>query len=390
MRGKNIIIGCIIPCNMVPSKAYFDNSATTKTAPEVLNAMMPHLTEEYGNPGSIHSMGDSAAKAVREARQKTAKLIGCQPSEVIFTSGGTESDNIALIGSVPSGGRIITTAIEHSAILETCAYLKENKRKVTILPTDDKGRVDPEALRKALSDDVFLVSVMTANNVIGTIQDIKELADITHEYGALFHTDAVQAFAKMDVNVKRSGADMLSISGHKIHGPKGIGALYVSEKVDIKPIMFGGGQESGMRPSTENVPGMVGLGAACELAEKTMNADIQKMEKLRNAIIESTLTIDGSALNGPLDGRLCNNAHFRFKGIKGTELVLKLSQAGIMASTASACSAGSTDPSHVMTAIGLSPSEALSALRISLSRYNTMEEVQYLAEVLPKTVASLR
>jgi len=375
---------------MASSKVYFDNSATTKMAPEVLNAMMPYLTDEYGNPGSIHSMGDSASKAVRDARQKTAKLIGCQPSEVIFTSGGTESDNIALIGSVPSGGRIITTAIEHSAILETCAYLKENKRKVTVLPADDMGRVDPDTLREALSDDVFLVSIMTANNVIGTIQDVRELADVTHEYGALFHTDAVQAFGKMDVNVKRSGADMLSISGHKIHGPKGIGALYVNDKIEVKPIMFGGGQESGMRPSTENVPGMVGLGAAVELAEKTMTADVQKMEKLRNTIIESTLSIDGSALNGPMDGRLCNNAHFRFKGIKGMELVLKLSSAGIAASTASACSAGSTDPSHVMTAIGLSPADALSVLRISLSRYNTSEEVDYLADVLPKAIASLR
>ena len=375
---------------MVSSKVYFDNSATTKMAPEVLNAMMPYLTDEYGNPGSIHSMGDSASKAVRDARQKTSKLIGCQPSEVIFTSGGTESDNIALIGSVPSGGRIITTAIEHSAILETCAYLKENKRKVTVLPVDDMGRVDPDTLRNALSDDVFLVSIMTANNVIGTIQDIKELADVTHEYGALFHTDAVQAFAKMDVDVKRSGADMLSISGHKIHGPKGVGALYVSERAEVKPIMFGGGQESGMRSSTENVSGIVGLGAAVELVGTTMNADIQKMEKLRNSIIESTLLIGGSALNGPLDGRLCNNAHFRFSGIKGTELVLKLSKEGIAASTASACSAGSTDPSHVMTAIGLSPSEALSALRISLSRYNTSEEADHLADVLPKAIASLR
>ena len=374
---------------MASSKVYFDNSATTMMAPEVLNAMMPFLTSEYGNPGSIHSMGDNAAKAVREARQKTSKLVGCLPSELIFTSGGTESDNIALIGAVPTGGRIITTSIEHSAILETCAYLGENKRKVTVLPVDDKGRLNPDTLRNAMSDDVFMVSVMTANNVIGTIQHIRELSDIAHEFGALFHTDAVQAFTKTDVNVKRSGVDMLSISGHKIHGPKGIGALYVSEKADVKPIMFGGGQESGVRPSTENVPGMVGLGAAVEFAEKTMDADIRKMEKLRNTIIENTLGIDGSALNGPFDGRLCNNAHFRFKGIKGTELVLRLSKEGIMTSTASACSAGSTEPSHVMTAIGLSPADALSALRISLSRYNTEEDVQRLAEILPKAVKSL-
>lgn len=367
---------------------YFDNSATTMMAKEVLDEMIPFLTSHYGNPGSIHWMGDDASKAIRRSRKQVADTLNCRPSEIFFTSGGTESDNIALIGS--GKGRIVTSSIEHSAILETCSHLEISGRKVTTLGVDSDGILDPDVLRKSMDDDVSIVSVMTANNVIGTIQPIKELADIAHEYDAMFHTDAVQAYSKVSMDTKAMGIDALSISGHKIHGPKGIGALYVSENIEIKPIMFGGGQEFGLRPSTENVPGIVGLGKAAELAHGNFDADVSHMTALRDRIIDDTLNIDGAALNGSRDRRLCNNAHFRFKGIKGMDLVLGLSRRGIAASTASACSAGSTDPSHVMTAIGLNAADALSALRISLSRYNTAEDADMLSEILPKVIADLR
>ena len=392
IKGKHIRSMTVTVAMRDRKTSYFDNSATTFLAKEVLDDMMPFMTSEYGNPGSIHWMGDAATIAVRKARKQIASTLNSLSSEIYFTSGGTESDNIALMGSVHRGKRVITTATEHSAILETCAYLESHGVKVTILKTDRFGRVDPDDLRKEMGDDVAIVSVMAANNVIGTIQDVKEMAAITHEYGAYFHTDAVQAYTKMKLDMKEMGVDMLSISGHKIHGPKGIGVLYVNENIDIRPITFGGGQESGMRPSTENVPGIVGIGKAAEIASEKMTINIKRMEKLRNEIIENTLNIRNSYLNGPEpeNGRLCNNAHFRFDGIKGMDLVLKLSREGIAASTASACSAGSTDPSHVMTAIGLTAEQSLSALRISLSRYNTEDDVGYLNEVLPKIVSSMR
>lgn len=386
-RAKNISE----PPHMVPMSrrnVYFDNSATTSVAPEVLDSMMPFLTSQYGNPSSIHWMGDDAAKAVRNARRQVADTLGCLPSEIFFTSGGTESDNIALMGS--RNGRVITSSIEHSAILETCAHMRSQGRDVMMLEVDEDGIVDPDSLRKTIDDDVSIVSIMAANNVIGTIQPIKELADIAHEHGAIFHTDAVQAYTKIGLNVKDMGIDLLSISGHKIHGPKGVGALYVNEKIEMEPIMFGGGQEFGLRPSTENVPGIVGLGKAAELAAVNMDSDIRNMTVMRDRIIDETLNIEGSALNGSRERRLCNNAHFRFKGIKGTDLILRLSKERIAASTASACSAGSTEPSHVMTAIGLNAEESMSALRISLSRYNTLEDVDILMDVLPQMIKKMR
>ncbi|MFA6679508.1 MAG: cysteine desulfurase family protein [Candidatus Methanomethylophilaceae archaeon] len=369
---------------MTPRKVYFDNSATTKMASEVLDAMMPFMTSEYGNPSSIHFLGDVAAKALRTSRKQVADSLGGLPSEITFTSGGTESDNIALIGTMLSSKkkRIVTSAIEHPAILETCVELKRRGFKVTILDVDKNGFIDPAKLDSVLNDDVCMVSIMAANNVIGTMQDISELAKVAHDHDALFHTDAVQGYTKMDINVRRDKIDLLSLSGHKIHGPKGTGAVFVRTGVPICPIMFGGGQESGLRSSTENVPGIVGLGKAAELAIRTMKTDIQYMTKLRNEIIDNTLLLPHSHLNGPVEHRLCNNTHFRFDGVKGMDLILELSKKGIAASTASACSAGSIEPSHVLTAIGLSPEESVSALRISLSRYNTEEDVSYLDEML--------
>jgi cysteine desulfurase len=376
----------------MPKIAYFDNSGTTAVAKEVLDEMLPFFREKYGNPSSIHSMGDAAATAVSAARGRLARALNCRPSEITFTSGGTESDNLALIGTIAHTGRkkVITSAVEHSAVLETCDLLRRSGYKIEILPVDGDGRVCAGDLLRAIDKDTAIVSVMAANNVIGTIQPVAELAKIARDHGALFHTDAVQAFTKMNINVAKEGIDLLSISGHKIHGPKGIGSLYVRNGVKISPVILGGGQERGMRSSTENVPGIVGLGKAAELAVMTMNADIERMLKMRNRIIDRVLTTNGSYLNGPKDGRLCNNANSGFDGAKGTDLVLALSKMNIMTSSASACSAGSTEPSHVMTAIGRSPEEAMSSLRISLSRYTTDEEVELLTDSLPKALASLR
>ena len=373
---------------MTSRRVYFDNSATTRVAPEVLESMMPFLTDEYGNPSSIHFMGDAAAAALRMARKQVADSMGSLPSEITFTSGGTESDNLAIIGSViacedRSKKRIVTSAIEHEAVLEACEELKKRGYEITIVGVDREGYVDPSVLDDAMGDDVCLVSVMAANNVVGTIEDISELSKVAHEHGALFHTDAVQGYTKMKIDVKKDGIDMLSLSGHKIHAPKGIGALYVKSGTPILPINYGGGQERGLRSSTENVPGIVGLGTAAESAMSTMDEDVKTMTKLRDEIIDDMLKIDGAHLNGPTGKRrLCNNTHFRFDGTKGLDTVIKLSKEGIAASAASACSAGSNEPSYVLTSLGLSPEQCMSALRISLSRYNTEEDVRYLAEVM--------
>lgn len=373
---------------MITRKVYFDNSATTMVAPEVLDAMMPFLTNEYGNPSSIHFMGDAASSALRTARKQVADTLGSLPSEITFTSGGTESDNLALIGAMTAckdekRKRIVTTCIEHEAVLEACEELKRRGFEITVLGVDKDGYLDPSVLDDAMDEDVGIVSVMAANNVIGTIEDISELSKVAHEYGALFHTDAVQGYTKMSIDVKRDGIDMLALSGHKIHAPKGIGALYVKSKTPILPINFGGGQERGLRSSTENVPGIVGLGKAAEMARSTMDEDIRYMTKLRDEIIEDMLSIDGAHLNGPVGKRrLCNNTHFRFDGAKGLDTVIRLSKEGIAVSAASACSAGSSEPSYVLTSIGLTPEQCSSALRISLSRYNTEEDVLYLRDVM--------
>ncbi|MCL1904565.1 MAG: cysteine desulfurase [Methanomassiliicoccaceae archaeon] len=372
--------------------AYFDNGATTAVAKEVLDVMMPFFTADFGNPGSIHSMGTVATKAVSDARAKIATSVNCRPSEIIFTSGGTESDGLALTGAVIASGKkkIITSAVEHSAVLETCRSLKGRGYEVVILPVDGEGIVNIGELRKAIGDDTALVSVMAANNVIGTIQPIKEIAEIAKEHNALFHTDAVQAFTKKDIDVARDRVDLMSMSSHKIHGPKGVGALYVRSGVKLRPQVLGGGQEGGLRSSTENVPGIAGMGKAAELAMSSMKDDVKRMTKMRDRIIGEVLKIKGSYLNGPVKERSCSNAHFGFEGVKGNDLVLALSKMNIMVSTASACSAGSTEPSHVLTAIGRSPAEAFSSLRITLSRYTTDGEVGILLDSLPRALKAAR
>ena len=371
---------------------YFDNAATTQVLPEVAEAAYPYFCDNYGNPSSLHDLGFDAADAIRTARASVARGLNCYPSEITFTSGGTESDNIALLGTVGKRGRnrIVTTAIEHSAILETCAEACRRGFEATIVPVDREGFVDVPALDSVMGDDVSVLSVMSANNVIGTEQDLREMSRIAHEHGALFHTDAVQGFTKMDIDVKRDGIDMLSLSGHKIHAPKGIGALFVKTGTEISPIVFGGGQERGLRSSTENVPGIVGLGKATEIAMASMAEDVPRMVRMRDRIIDSVLEIEGSALNGPRDRRLCNNTHFRFEGVKGTDLVLKLNRLGFATSTASACSAGDTEPSHVLSAIGLNAEQALSSLRVTISQLNTDEDIDALLGVLPVAIAECR
>lgn len=377
---------------MVSRMRYFDNAATTQVLPEVAEAVYPYFCDSYGNPSSLHDLGFEAAEALRNSRAAVARALNCYPSELTFTSGGTESDNIALLGTVGKGGRdrIVTTAIEHSAILEACAEARRRGHKATIVPVDREGFVDMSALDGAMGDDVAVLSVMSANNVIGTEQDLRELARIAHEHGALFHTDAVQGFTKMDIDVRRDGIDMLSISGHKIHAPKGTGALFVKSGIEISPILFGGGQERGLRSSTENVPGIVGIGKATEIAMANMERDVSRMVSMRGRIMDAVLDIEGSALNGPRQRRLCNNTHFRFDGVKGTDLVLKLNRMGFATSTASACSAGDMEPSHVLSAIGLNAEQALSSLRVTISQLNTDEDIDALLEALPKAVAECR
>ena len=377
---------------MVSRMRYFDNAATTQVLPEVAEAAYPYFCDNYGNPSSLHDLGFDAADAIRTARASVARGLNCYPSEITFTSGGTESDNIALLGTVGKRGRnrIVTTAIEHSAILETCAEARRRGFEATIVPVDREGFVDVPALDSVMGDDVSVLSVMSANNVIGTEQDLREMSRIAHEHGALFHTDAVQGFTKMDIDVKRDGIDMLSLSGHKIHAPKGIGALFVKTGTEISPIVFGGGQERGLRSSTENVPGIVGLGKATEIAMASMAEDVPRMVRMRDRIIDSVLEIEGSALNGPRDRRLCNNTHFRFEGVKGTDLVLKLNRLGFATSTASACSAGDTEPSHVLSAIGLNAEQALSSLRVTISQLNTDEDIDALLGALPGAIAECR
>lgn len=371
---------------------YFDNAATTQVIPEVLEEILPYFSESYGNPSSLHELGAEAAAGMRIARERVAKTLNCYPSEITFTSGGTESDNIALMGVVGKRGRdrIVTSAIEHSAIIETCSHARSTGYKATIIPVDREGFIDMSALDSAMGDDVAVLSVMAANNVIGTLQDLRELSKIAHEHGALFHTDAVQAYTKVDIDIKRDGIDMLSLSGHKVHAPKGTGALFVRDGTEISPIMFGGGQERGLRSSTENVPAIVGLGKAAEFLMANFEDDVSRMTRLRDRIIDTVLEIDGSALNGPRKNRLCNNTHFRFEGVRGQDLVLKLSRMGIAASTASACSASDNEPSHVLSAIGLNATQALSSLRVTLSGLNTDEDVDKLAEILPVAIKECR
>jgi cysteine desulfurase len=374
---------------------YFDNSATTRVDPRVLEAIQPYFHQCYGNPSSLHTYGREAYSALELARKRTARAIGAKAQEVVFTSGGTESDNLAIQGASFAhrdyGNHIITSAIEHHAVLHTCHFLEEQGFHVTYLPVDQYGSVDPEAVKAAITRKTVLVSIMAANNEIGTIQDIREIGGIAHDNGALFHTDAVQVISKVPIDVDRDNIDLMAISAHKFHGPKGVGALYIKHGTKLRPIVYGGGQERGIRSSTENIPGIVGLGKAIELGVFEMDDSVARMTTIRDRIIEGTLiNIEGCYLNGPRENRLCNNAHFRFDYIEGEALVLSLDMEGIAVSTGSACSSRDNETSHVLKAIGVSSEDARGSLRISLSKMSTMEEAEKYLTIISEVVSRLK
>jgi len=373
---------------------YFDNSATTAVDPRVVEEMLPYFTQKYGNASSLHSYGREAYNALEKARERCARALGGQTREIVFTSGGTEADNLAIQGvafsSLEKGNHIITCAIEHHAVLHTCQFLEAQGFKVTYLPVDREGRVSVEDVKRAITKQTVLVSIMAANNEIGTIEPIREIGAVAREAGALFHTDAVQAITKIPIDVERDNVDLLSLSGHKFHGPKGVGVLYVKKGVRLRPMIYGGGHERGMRSSTENVAGLVGMAKAIELGMAEMGDSVSKMTSIRDRIIEGVSGIPDAYLNGPREGRLCNNAHFRFDFIEGESLILKLDAEGFAGSTGSACSTKSLEPSHVLMAIGLRPEQAHGSLRISLSKMNTMTEADEFLKVIPRVVARLR
>lgn len=376
-------------------RIYLDNAATTAVSQPVMEAMLPYYMQVYGNPSSIHSTGRDAKKAVERARRQVAAALGCSAQEIYFTAGGSESDNWALKGAAfahqEKGKHIITTQIEHHAILHTCQWLETQGWQVTYLPVDADGFVTVQQVENALRPDTVLVSVMAANNEIGTLEPVAEIGALCHERGVLFHTDAVQAVGAIPLDVEALHADMLSLSAHKFHGPKGIGALYIRKGVKIDPLIHGGAQERGHRAGTENLPGIVGLGKAIELAEEGLAENAARMTFLRNRLISGlTTAIPDMRINGTMDKRLPNNVNVSFAGIEGEAVLLRLDLEGIAASSGSACTAGSLDPSHVLTAIGLTRDEAKGSLRLTLGTDTTQADVDEVVKKLPGIVASLR
>ena len=374
---------------------YLDNAATTKTDPQVLSAMLPYFTEYYGNPSSIYSFAGKAGQAVEASRQTVADLIGAKKEEIYFTGGGSESDNWALKATAEAyaskGKHIITTTIEHHAILHTAKWLEKQGYEVTCVGVDEDGKVKLDELEAAIRPDTILISVMAANNEIGTIQPLKEIGAIAKKHGVLFHTDAVQAFAHIPINVDEMNIDMLSASGHKIHGPKGIGVMYIRKGVKILSFIHGGAQERSRRAGTHNVPGIVGLGKAAELAAESMEQTASQEIGLRDHLIERVLKeIPYARLNGHRTDRLPNNANFCFRFIEGESMLILLDQAGICASSGSACTSGSLDPSHVLLAIGLPHEIAHGSLRLTLSEETTLEEIDYPGGNLKEIIERLR
>ena len=366
---------------------YFDNAATTKVRKEVVNKMFPYFMQEYGNPSSLYKLGRKARAGVEEARRNVANLINCDKNEIYFTSGGTESDNTVLKGIMDldknKGKHIITSKIEHPAILNTCKTLEEKGYKVTYLNVDKDGIINIEELNNSITDETVLISIMFANNEIGSIQPIQQIGEIANKKRIIFHTDAVQACGNIDIDVKKLKIDMLSLSGHKIGAPKGIGALYVNKNVEFKNLIDGGHQEKNKRAGTENVPGMVGLGEACKIAKDNMQNHISKLKVLRDYYFEQVKNkIPDSKINGSLQYRLPGNSNISFKGVNAEELLMKLDERGICASAGSACSSGSSMPSHVLTAIGLEKEYLEGTLRVTFGDDNTKEDVDYLVESL--------
>ena len=374
---------------------YADNAGTTRLSEAAFNAMLPYLRENYGNPSSMYLYGREAKRAVEEAREKMAALLGAQPDEIYFTGSGTEADNWAVRGAFQlkksKGKHIIATAVEHHAVLNTVNSLgKTEGAGVTLLPVDGLGQVDPSELERSITEETILVSIMTANNEIGTILPIESLCRAAHARGVLFHTDAVQAVGHVPVNVKSSGVDMLSLSAHKFCGPKGAGAMYIKKGVGLPAFMTGGGQERTRRSGTENVAGIVGMAAALEEAARNMDANIAAISAMRDRLIKNLLKIPYSRLTGDPSDRLPGTASFIFECVEGESMILSLDREGIAASSGSACSSGSLDPSHVLLAIGLAHEEAHGSVRLSLNENNTEDDVDYISEKLPPIVEKLR
>ena len=373
---------------------YFDNSATTPISEKVLKAMMPYLTSSYGNASSIYSLGRESRKAIDKARDQVAKALNCDSKEIYFTNSGTESDNWAIKGvayaNKDKGKHIITSSIEHHAVLHTCKYLEKQGFEVTYLPVNKNGLIEIKDLLEAIRSDTILISIMYANNEIGTVQPIEEIGEIAKEKNIYFHTDAVQAIGNIDIDLQKLNIDLLSLSGHKFNGPKGIGALYIKNGTKVENLLHGGSQEKGKRPSTENVAGIVGLGKAIELATKDIAKKEKYLKNLREYAIENLLEIPNTILNGDREKRLPGNVNVCFEYIEGESILLMLDQHNICASSGSACTSGSLDPSHVLLAIGLPHEIAHGSLRLTFSERNTKEEIDYLLNLLPPIIQRLR
>ena len=374
-------------------KVYLDNGASTKVDPRVVKVMIPYFSEKYGNASSLHEFGNEASLALEKARSIIAKKIGAKGEEIIFTSGGTESDNLAIIGAAQNGkidgkNHIITSNIEHPAVLNTCKELEEQGFDVTYLKVNKQGFIEPKDVKNAITSKTILVSIMHANNEIGTIQPIREIGQICKDMGVLFHTDAVQSFTKVSINVRKDNIDLASFSSHKIHGPKGIGALYVRKGVELKKIIYGGKHEFNLRPGTENVAGAVGFAKAVQLVKK---ADLERILTLRNKLINVVLkNIPKVSLNGSKQNRLCNNANICFNDVEGETIGMYLSMKGVATSTGSACASKSLSPSKVLMAIGLNHTQANSSVRMTLSKFTTEKEINYVLKVLPKLIKKAR
>lgn len=375
-----------------------DGASSTRVDKDVLKEMIPYFENIYGNSSSIHSFGLESKLAVEESRKRVSSIISAMPEEIIFTSGGTESDNLAIKGIAflnkdkrkKDGYHIITSSVEHPAILETCKHLEKLGFKVKYLGVDKYGMIVIDELLDSISKNTFLFSIMFANNEIGTVEPMNEIGKIAKEHDLLFHTDAVQALGKEKIDVRKLNIDLLSVSSHKIYGPKGVGALFINNDVKIEPLIHGGGHENGIRSGTYNTPGIVGLGKACEIAEKNFEHDYFYLKNLRNKIISDVLKTDLSYLNGHPKKRLVNNAHFRFDAIEGESLLMLLNDKGIAVATGSACSSNKLTASHVLTAIGLKPEEAHGSIRISLSKYNKLDEIKIASDELKSAVRKLR
>jgi cysteine desulfurase len=372
---------------------YLDNAASTPVHEQVLHEMIPFLQDQFGNPSSIHRYGRFAQRAIQNARKQIAHLINSEPNEILLTSGGTESNNTALFGlaHAAKGNHIITSSIEHEAILEPCKKLEKEGFEITYIPVDNSGLVNSKDIEKSITPETCLVSIMFANNEVGTIQPIQEISKICHDKQIVFHTDAVQAVGKVKIDVKELGIDMLSISSHKINGPKGVGALYIKKGIEIIPFIFGGGQENGMRSGTENVASIVGFGKACQLAQENMKQNILHLQNIRNNLIAKVMKeIPLVTLNGHSDQRIANNAHFTFLGVNGEDLIIKLDENGIAASTGSACSVRVQKESHVLKAMGFSHDQIAGSLRLTVGISNTNSEIEKTVEILKKVVKELR